>query len=77
MEKKKILMIGTGGTIASELGENGLVPELTSEQLLRYIPDISDICQVDCVQLFSLDSTNIMPEHWVQVAQTIRLHYED
>ena len=77
MEKKKILMIGTGGTIASELGENGLVPELTSEQLLRYIPDISKICQVDCVQLFSLDSTNIMPEHWVQVAQTIRLHYED
>jgi L-asparaginase len=37
---KKILLIGTGGTIASEMGDNGLAPELTSEQLLRYLPDI-------------------------------------
>src|SRR5699024_11918537 len=36
---KKILLIGTGGTIASEMGESGLTPELTSQQLLRYIPD--------------------------------------
>ena len=77
MNKRKILMIGTGGTIASELGENGLVPELTSEQLLRYIPDISDICRVDCVQLFSLDSTNIMPGHWVQMAQAVRESYRE
>ena len=77
MEKKKILLIGTGGTIASEIGESGLTPELTSEQLLRYIPDISDICQVDCVQLFSLDSTNIQPKHWVRVAQAVRERYRD
>ena len=76
MEKKKILLIGTGGTIASEMGENGLTPELTSRQLLRYIPDISEICQVDCVQLFSLDSTNIQPRHWLQVARAIREHYD-
>ena len=36
MEQKRILLIGTGGTIASEMGENGLSPELTSEQLLKY-----------------------------------------
>jgi len=73
--KKKILLIGTGGTIASEMGVNGLTPELTTQQLLRYIPDISEICQVDCVQLFSLDSTNIQPKHWVRVAHAIREHY--
>ena len=77
MEQKRILLLGTGGTIASELGENGLVPELTSDQLLRYIPDISMICRVDCVQLFSLDSTNIMPDHWVQVANALRERYAD
>ena len=47
MQKKKILLIGTGGTIASEIGEGGLAPELTSEQLLRHIPDISEICEVE------------------------------
>ena len=51
MKEKRILLIGTGGTIASELGESGLEPELTSEQLLRYIPDISEICEVECEQL--------------------------
>lgn len=72
MEKKRILLIGTGGTIASEMGESGLAPELTSEQLLRYVPGISGICEVECVQLFSLDSTNIRPEHWLRIAGTIR-----
>ena len=77
MMEKKILLMGTGGTIASEMGGSGLAPELTSEQLLRYIPDISRICQVDCVQLFSLDSTNIQPKHWVQIAAALREHYLD
>lgn len=76
MDKKRILLIGTGGTIASEMGENGLTPELTSEQLLRYIPDISGICRVECVQLFSLDSTNIRPEHWVSIARAVRENYD-
>ena len=38
---KKVLLIGTGGTIASQVTHNGLAPELTTEQLLsqaaRYI----------------------------------------
>ena len=74
---KRLLLIGTGGTIASELGENGLAPELSSAQLLRYLPDIAKIGQVDCVQLFSLDSTNIQPKHWVRIAGAIAARYED
>ena len=76
MEKKRILLIGTGGTIASEMGDNGLEPELTTRQLLRYVPDISGICEVDCTQLFSLDSTNIRPEHWLRIAGSIQQCYE-
>lgn len=76
MEKKRILLIGTGGTIASEMGDSGLVPELTSEQLLRYVPGIFGICEAECVQLFSLDSTNIRPAHWLCIAKTIRDCYE-
>ena len=57
---KKILMIGTGGTIASEKTPSGLTPELTTEQLLSFIPGIAALCHVDCLQLYSLDSTNIL-----------------
>ena len=72
---KKILLIGTGGTIASEVTQNGLAPELTTEQLLAHIPAISGICEVECIQLLSLDSTNITPEHWLMMAQCIRKNY--
>ena len=37
-EMKKILLIGTGGTIASDVTDSGLAPELTTEQLLSHIP---------------------------------------
>lgn len=74
---KKILMIGTGGTIASEQSSEGLTPALTSEQLLRYVPDVSSFCKVDCVQLFSLDSTNLCPCHWLALAQELRKRYDN
>ena len=43
---KKILMIGTGGTIASKETEDGLTPGLTPEDILYYIPDVKNICDV-------------------------------
>ena len=74
---KNILMLGTGGTIASEMTPDGLTPELSPAQLLRYVPAIRDLCDVDCVNLFSIDSTNITPAHWLKTAAAIREHYED
>ena len=76
MEPKRILMIGTGGTIASEMSGTGLTPELTSQQLLAAVPKIGQLCRVDCVELFNLDSTNMRPEHWLQMARTIRENYQ-
>ncbi len=76
IKMKRILMLGTGGTIASEMTKDGLVPELTSKQLLASVPEISEICKVDCRQLFSLDSTNIRPEHWLIIAKAIKEEYD-
>ena len=73
---KHILMIGTGGTIASGMTAEGLSPELTPAQLLRYVPAIAELCRVDCLSLFSIDSTNITPSHWVAVARALRDHYD-
>lgn len=73
---KHILTIGTGGTIASEQSLNGLAPELDASQLLRYVPQVNEFCTVDCIQPFSLDSTNIIPQHWTLLAQLIEENYE-
>ena len=73
---KKILMIGTGGTIASEMTPEGLAPELNTQQLLEFIPDIGALCRVDCLQVYNLDSTNIRPENWLEVVDTLRKNYD-
>ena len=42
---KKLLLIATGGTIASRPAEDGLTPEMTSEELLQCIPEVRALCR--------------------------------
>ena len=74
---KRILMIATGGTIASLDTGSGLSPAITSSQLLSAVPEVRDICQAEAIQLMNLDSTSIFPEHWVKIEEKIRESYED
>lgn len=74
--RKRILMIGTGGTIASVPTEQGLAPGLTVEELLNYVPAVKEICDVDAIQVCSLDSTNVSPEHWKIMTDAVERHYE-
>ena len=73
---KRILLIGTGGTIASGQSGHGLAPALSSSELLKYVPAVSDFCEIDALELFRLDSTNIHPRHWLQIAATVQEHYD-
>ncbi len=73
---KKILLITTGGTIASVQTKDGLKPGLTGEQLLNYLPAISEMCDVDVQSLFSIDSTNIYYRHWLALASLIKESYD-
>lgn len=72
---KKILLLATGGTIASVEGNEGLVPGLSVEELLHYLPDSSDQIKVDGKVLMNIDSTNLQPEHWVMIAEAVYKHY--
>ncbi|NLJ57551.1 MAG: asparaginase [Tissierellia bacterium] len=73
--KKNILLIATGGTIASTSTEDGLSPGISSEELLSYVPEIKDYCNVETMQLLNIDSTNIQPEHWVMMTEAIEKNY--
>ena len=76
MANKKILLIATGGTIASIRTQAGLTPQITGEELLAYIPEAAELCGISTVQLFSLDSTNVQWKHWLLLAKVIRESYE-
>lgn len=73
---KHILMIGTGGTIASNSTTKGLAPQLSSDELLDYIPNISEICEVSTIQVCNIDSTNISPDIWITLTNTIADNYD-
>ena len=75
---KNILLLATGGTIAStqERSDDALAPGLPPEVLLQAVPEITQYCRVDTVQIESLDSTNIRPEHWLKLAAAIRQNYD-
>ena len=69
-EKKRILLMTTGGTIASVPGGEGLEPMRSGVmerelELLRIYYDIT-VRDVMC-----LDSSNISPEEWQQIAREI------
>lgn len=74
--QKKILMIGTGGTIASKQTTYGLSPGLTSQDILSYIPQVSSICEVDTLQICNIDSTNMRPKYWNLIVDAIESHYK-
>jgi len=73
---KNILLIGTGGTIASKQTADGLAPGLSSDDILSYIPQVKDVCNVDTLQVCNIDSTNATPAHWTLLSKTIEENYD-
>lgn len=74
---KKILFIATGGTIACAPTENGLAPEATAQRLLEAVPQLANTCAIEAVQPFCLDSTNMSPREWTELARIVQQSYTD
>lgn len=68
---KKILMLSTGGTIAGEHTETGLVPVYSGDFLVSNIPEVQQLCEVECKDILQLDGTNIQPEDWTILAEAV------
>lgn len=72
---KKILLIATGGTIASGYTKEGLAPKFEASKLLEYVEEYQEFCRVEAIQPFNLDSTNICAKHWLELADLIEENY--
>ena len=70
---RTILLIATGGTIASRpTAAGGLAPAITSQELLSCVPELAEFCRIDTIQLYNLDSTNMGPEQWQGIAAAVQ-----
>ncbi len=69
----KILLLSTGGTIASKVDyrTGAVTPILSAEELNSSVPELSEIANIDTKVLFSEYSENIMPSHWLEIANQL------
>ena len=74
---KRVLVIATGGTIASAEEGSGLAPALTGEQLVAFVPEVAQACYVEVSQVMNVDSTNMRSEGWLAIAGEVRRRYDD
>ena len=70
MEKKKILLLTTGGTIACLPGGEGLEPR-HSDIMERELQQLGTYYDITVMDSMCLDSSNMRPEEWQQIAADI------
>ena len=77
-DRKKILLLTTGGTIASLPGGEGLEPR-RSDVMEREIQQLRTYYDITVRDVMCLDSSNIRPEQWQLIAREVfarRLDYD-
>ena len=69
----KLVLIGTGGTIASYVDyRTGAVhPALSTSDMINAVPEIREIANIDATVLFSIFSENMNVENWQKLAQEV------
>ena len=69
----KILLISTGGTIASKVDyrTGAVTPALSAAELNEAVPELAKIANIDSEVLFSEYSENLQPEHWIKIAKKL------
>lgn len=73
--RPKVVVLATGGTIAG-VGEAGKTAgykpgSLTAEELLSAVPQLSDVAEIEAVQICNVNSDDMTAEVWLTLANTI------
>lgn len=72
MAEARLLLIHTGGTLMMRGGDpTPLAPDVYTGDLLAELPVLRKIARIETRILFNLDSSDIQPHHWVEVAATV------
>jgi L-asparaginase len=69
----RLLLIHTGGTLMMRGGSDEplAVPSSYVADLVSEVPVLAKIADVDSHILFQLDSSDMQPEHWIELAELI------
>jgi len=77
-ERPRILLVTTGGTIEMlRVADGHLAPCDDADGLLRRIPDLHQLGEIDLLQVANVDSSNILPQLWPAIARAIHQRMDD
>ncbi len=70
---KKVIIVGTGGTIASRIEyETGAVkPAMTAEEIIESVPEVKEVADIESRILFNILSENMTPSHWMKLIEEL------
>jgi L-asparaginase len=71
----KIGFIFTGGTIA--MHPQTLEPLYQAQELLDLVPELSSLAEITAFPLFNIDSSELQPCHWSEIADAIHKVYDE
>jgi glutamyl-tRNA(Gln) amidotransferase subunit D len=72
-KKPRVVLFGTGGTIASRLDyrTGAVIPAFTPGELYGSVPELADICNLETEKLYGVFSENMGPEQYIKLAEKI------
>ncbi len=73
-DKPDILILHTGGTIASRVSyeEGGVKPGFKPEDLVEMYPELTEICNIHSDVTAQMFSEDMEPGHWLKIAEEIK-----
>ncbi len=76
---KNISILSTGGTVASRVDYNtGAVhPAFTADDLIRAVPELLDIANINGKAVLNILSENMTPTYWKMIAEEIKKEIEN
>ena len=71
--KPNVILLGTGGTIASRLDyrTGAVIPAFSPGELYGSVPELADICNLRTEKLYGVFSENMGPEQYIALAERI------
>ena len=70
----RLLLIHTGGTLMMRGGDPApLAPDVYTRDVLAEVPVLRKIAAIETRILWNLDSSDIQPHHWVELAAAVRI----
>lgn len=71
--KPTVAVVTTGGTIAEKIDARtgAAVPALSGDDLIKAVPQLSEIANIEVFNFSNIDSSQMTPEIWLRLSKTV------